>query len=554
MNLLLVVLTVALAVLCLMLFIERRKSSRVVSQLRTEQQALRAENEALGVFRAIRDAEIEAQRIRREAQAQADVILAGAQQAREKTESDIKAQLARASRESQEALTKATEEAGRLRGQANQSLKEARERVESMVRSAQTEAQGIVETAHKKAQEVAGSAFEAVQNAERFEQIAKAMKNIIEGYGDQYVIPSHSLLDDLAKEYGFSQAGTELKNARDRTRQMVKNNTAATCDYVEANRRETAIRFVVDAFNGKVDSILSLVKDDNVGTLQQEIRDAFSLVNHNGAAFRNARIQNAYLEARLTELRWAATVQELKLRDREEQRRIKEQIREEERAQREFERSMREAAKEEETLRKAMEKVQGQVEKANETQRQKYEAQLAELADKLRQAEERNQRAKSMAEQTRMGHVYVISNIGSFGEDVVKIGLTRRLEPLDRIRELGDASVPFSFDVHAMIFHEDAPALERSLHKHFLTAQVNKVNPRKEFFRVPLHVIHAELDALGITAKWTLTAEAREYRETLAIEKALKEDPEKGREWLASQERYEATSDPRDDEQAEEAA
>lgn len=554
MNLLLVVLTVALAVVCLVLFIERGRSRRVVSQLRTEQQALRAENEALGVFRAIRDAEIEAQRIRREAQAQADVILAGAQQAREKTESDIKAQLARASRESQEALTKATEEAGRLRGQANQSLKEARERVESMVRSAQTEAQGIVETAHKKAQEVAGSAFEAVQNAERFEQIAKAMKNIIEGYGDQYVIPSHSLLDDLAKEYGFSQAGTELKNARDRTRQMVKNNTAATCDYVEANRRETAIRFVVDAFNGKVDSILSLVKDDNVGTLQQEIRDAFSLVNHNGAAFRNARIQNAYLEARLTELRWAATVQELKLRDREEQRRIKEQIREEERAQREFERSMREAAKEEETLRKAMEKVQSQVEKTNETQRQKYEAQLAELADKLRQAEERNQRAKSMAEQTRMGHVYVISNIGSFGEDVVKIGLTRRLEPLDRIRELGDASVPFSFDVHAMIFHEDAPALERSLHKHFLTAQVNKVNPRKEFFRVPLHVIHAELDALGITAKWTLTAEAREYRETLAIEKTLKESPEKGREWLASQERYAATSDPRDDDQAEEAA
>lgn len=554
MNLLLVVLSVALAVLCLVLFIERRKSNRVVSQLRTEHQALRAENEALGVFRAIRDAEVEAQRIRREAQSQADIILAGAQQAREKTESEIKAQLGRASRESQEALTKATEEASRLRGQANQSLKEARERVESMVRSAQTEAQGIVETAHKKAQEVAGSAFEAMQNAERFEQVAKAMKNLIEGYGDQYVIPSHSLLDDLAKEYGFSQAGIELKNARDRTRQMVKNNTAATCDYVEANRRETAIRFVVDAFNGKVDSILSRVRDDNAGTLQQEIRDAFSLVNHNGAAFRNARIQNAYLEARLTELRWAATVQELKLRDRDEQRRIKEQIREEERAQREFERSMREAAKEEETLRKAMEKVQSQVEKANETQRQKYEAQLAELADKLRQAEERNQRAKSMAEQTRMGHVYVISNIGSFGEDVVKIGLTRRLEPLDRIRELGDASVPFSFDVHAMIFHEDAPALERSLHKHFLTAQVNKVNPRKEFFRVPLHVIHAELDALGITAKWTLTAEAREYRETLAIEKTLQENPEKGREWLASQERYEATSDPSDDEQAEDAA
>jgi DNA anti-recombination protein RmuC len=122
MNLLLVVLTVGLAVLCLVLFIARWKSRRVVSQLRTEHQALRAENQELSVFRAIRDAEIEPQWIRREAQAQANVILVGAQQAREKTESHIKAQLVRASRESQEALTKATEEASRLRGQANQSL------------------------------------------------------------------------------------------------------------------------------------------------------------------------------------------------------------------------------------------------------------------------------------------------------------------------------------------------------------------------------------------------------------------------------------------------
>jgi hypothetical protein len=137
-------------------------------------------------------------------------------------------------------------------------------------------------------------------------------------------------------DYGFTQAGVELKNARERTRQMVKSNTAATCDYVEPNRRETAIRFVVDAFNGKVDSILSRTRSDNVGTLEQEIRDASNPVNYNGAAFRNAKLQDAYLVSRLTELKWAATVQEIKLRDKEEQRRIKEQIREEERAQREF--------------------------------------------------------------------------------------------------------------------------------------------------------------------------------------------------------------------------
>lgn len=182
--------------------------------------------------------------------------------------------------------------------------------------------------------------------------------------------------------------------------------------------------------------------------------------------------------------------------------------------------------------------MQGQVAKASEAQRQKYEAQLAELAERLRQAAEKNQRAKSMAEQTRMGYVYVISNLGSFGDDVFKIGLTRRLEPLDRIRELGDASVPFSFDVHALLFSEDAPALEKALHKHFLTAQVNKVNPRKEFFRVSMSIIRAELEKLGITAKWTLTAEAKEYRETLAIEKAIRENPEKRREWLQMQDQY----------------
>lgn len=459
--------------------------------------------------------------------------------------------LAKATQESRLTLLKATEEATGLRNQANQSLKDVQRRVEEVVRSANAEAKAVIDAANRRATEIAGSAYEAVKDAERFERVAKAMKNVIEGYGDRYVIPSHSLLDDLAKEYEFAQAGVELKNARERTRLMVKSNSAATCDYVEANRRDTAIRFVVDAFNGKVDSILSRVKEDNVGTLQQEIRDAFSLVNHNGAAFRSARILDAYLEARLTELRWAATVQELKIRDREEQRRIKEQIREEERAQREFERSMREAAKEEETLRKAMEKVQAQVEKANETQRQKYEAQLAELTARLHQAEEKSQRAKSMAEQTRSGHVYIISNVGSFGDDVLKIGLTRRLEPADRIRELGDASVPFYFDVHAMIFHEDAPALERTLHRHFVTAQVNKVNPRKEFFRVPLTVIRSELEKLGMNVKWTMAAEAKEYRETLAIEKALRESPEKGREWLESQAQYDPIVELTEDDRAD---
>jgi hypothetical protein len=520
------------------LFVSKRAASKEKIRLNAEIvasaeafAALQAENQALAKFKAILDAQGEADRILAEARRNVDEAQRMANSLREQAGFDAINTLARAE-----------VDAKNLRGQANQALKEAREKVESVMHSAHQEASAIIDNATKRGEEIAGSAFEAIRNAKRYEQIAEAMKNLIEGYGDQYVIPSRSLLDELASDYGFTEAGEELKNARERSRLMVKSNNAATCDYVEANRRETAIRFVTDAFNGKVDSILSRTKSDNVGKLEQEIRDAFNLVNFNGGAFRNARILGAYLEARLTELRWATTVQEIKLRDREEQRRIKDQIREEERAQREFERSIREAAKEEESLRRAMEKIQSQVDKASAEQREKFEAQLADLTERLRQAEERNQRALSMAQQTRMGHVYVISNVGSFGEDVFKIGLTRRLEPLDRVRELGDASVPFSFDVHALIFNEDAPALETALHRHFLTAQVNKVNPRKEFFRVSAKIIRDELDKLGITAQWTMAAEAREYRETLAVERALREDPVKGRQWLQSQTLYDATN------------
>jgi hypothetical protein len=255
-------------------------------------------------------------------------------------------------------------------------------------------------------------------------------------------------------------------------------------------------------------------------------------VNYNGAAFRKARILDSYLESRLMELRWAVAVQEIKLREKEEQRQIKEQIREEERAQRDFQRAIRDAAREEDALRKAMEKVQGQMERASAEQREMYEAQLREMAERLRQAEERNQRALSMAQQTKIGHVYVISNVGSLGKDVYKIGLTRRLDPIDRIYELSNASVPFSFDVHAMIFSENAPELETALHRHFLTSQVNKVNPRKEFFRVSIATIREELKKLNIKTQWTMTASAKEYRETLALERTLQEDPEKGYELL----------------------
>ena len=120
---------------------------------------------------------------------------------------------------------------------------------------------------------------------------------------------------------------------------------------------------------------------------------------------------------------------------------------------------------------------------------------------------------------TRAGFVYIISNIGSFGQDIYKIGMTRRLEPMDRIKELSSASVPFEFDVHAMIFSEDAPALENALHNKFRKYSVNKVNNRKEFFRIPLNEIKLFVSKeFDLSVEFTEIAKAQEFYETLEIE------------------------------------
>ncbi|RJP72732.1 MAG: DUF4041 domain-containing protein [Candidatus Abyssobacteria bacterium SURF_17] len=486
--------------------------------------ALKAKNQRLAKWEGIADADDKTSEMLKNAQATLDGANAQA------------AQVTLSAQEQAAALVVAArDEADKISSEAKQEAKVTRDNSQAALESATASAAEIVEAAKKRAEEIGGSAYEAMKNASLYEKTAKAMKNIIEGYGDQYIIPTHSLLDDLAEGFGHTEAGRELRVARDRTKVMIRNGTAARCEYVEANRRETAINFVIDAFNGKVDSILSRVRHDNVGTLEHEIRDAFAVVNFNGRAFRDARITDEYLTARLEELKWAVIVQQLRVEEREEQRRIKEQIREEEKARREYERAIRDAAKQEDMLRKAMEKAQQQIEQATAEQKAKYEQQLQELAQKLKEAEERNQRALSMAQQTKRGHVYIISNVGSFGENVYKIGLTRRLEPRDRIRELGDSSVPFDFDVHAMIFSDDAPALENHLHKHFVMLQMNKVNHRKEFFKVDLAHIREEVDKLGLSAKWTMTAEATDYRETLAIQKAINESPALREAWINRQ-------------------
>ena len=149
----------------------------------------------------------------------------------------------------------------------------------------------------------------------------------------------------------------------------------------------------------------------------------------------------------------------------------------------------------------------------------------------LRLAYEQKERALSITQQTKSGYVYVISNIGSFGKDVHKIGLTRRLEPLDRVRELGDSSVPFTFDVHALIYSDDAPALEYQLHQVFKENSVNLVNFRKEFFKVSLDEIEKEVNKINEKeVEFIKLTEAQHYRESITIREEMQLEKDKNEE------------------------
>lgn len=195
---------------------------------------------------------------------------------------------------------------------------------------------------------------------------------------------------------------------------------------------------------------------------------------------------------------------------REEQARIKAKIREEERLQREIDRELAQFEREKIAIQAALDRALAEAQ-------DRHSEEVDRLRTRLAEAEEKSRRAISMAQQTKAGNVYVISNIGSFGKDVFKIGMTRRLEPKDRVKELCGASVPFPFDVHMMIASKDAPALEYALHKAFHKNRVNKVNPRKEFFRAEAEKIHEIVKQHCGEVLFTADAEALEYNQSLTM-------------------------------------
>lgn len=315
----------------------------------------------------------------------------------------------------------------------------------------------------------------------------------------------------------------EIRRVRERQRELIMNGEAVElAEDIEINgssKTGSAVlsgqaKLILRAFNIECDILIEKLNPGNFDRTLERIEKVAEGLEKTSVSLATG-ITLPFIDLKFEECRLVYEYKLKKAEKDEEQRLIREQMREEQKAIREYQKAIADAEKEERIYRDLLEKARQKLQTVHQDEKGELEARILVLEVQLKEAEAKEERAKSMAEQTRRGHVYVISNIGSFGEEVYKIGLTRRLDPLDRIRELGDASVPFLFDVHAIIFSEDAPALEAALHQRFHHARVNAVNRRKEFFNVSLDEIRsAALELAGDEIDFRTTVAADEYYET----------------------------------------
>ena len=328
--------------------------------------------------------------------------------------------------------------------------------------------------------------------------------------------------------YGFETSEeyvNRLKAVREEQKALIREKTATVCprDWVVdgslAKGRQMMSehsQLMLRAFNGDCDSAIGRVKYDNVEKVGTRISKAFEAINKLGATKKIA-IADAYLQKKLEELHLVHEHREKLYEEKEEQREVRERMRDEQKADKEIEKARHDAEQEEERYAKALEKARAQLDKATGAQVEKLGDLVEKLEQELATAIDRKAKSIARAQLTKSGHVYVLSNIGSFGEGIYKIGMTRRLEPLDRVYELGDASVPFRFDVHALIYTEDAPRLESTLHEEFAARRVNRVNLRREYFRVSLEEIMAAVERHHGTVTFVTKPPAEDYRRSNAI-------------------------------------
>lgn len=473
---------------------------------------------------------------------------------------------------SQHMIDQAKSAAELLNEEATILLRNANAEVIRLSEESTLQAKEIIENAQTKAAYLNDEARSLVSNAEnRVSSLEARIKELRSSYSEKKVI-----YDELEKAISIYREDAEFAemgafephfdfDTSEEFKESIRKNRSKQKDMLRVKSRDgaiwcgtdwtvhnsraegkkmtnRAINLTARAFNGECDAAIANCTFKNWSIMHDRIQASFDKINTLNEV-NDVHISQKYLELKTKELDLVHSYKMKKQAEKEEQREIRAQMAEERKAQLEIERAIKEAEAEEVRAQKALDKARKEMEaklaKMTEEQAELYQTKIDALQDALTEAELKGQKALSMAQQTKRGHVYVISNIGSFGDDVFKIGMTRRLDPQDRVDELGSASVPFLFDVHAMIHSDDAPALENALHQHFDNQRTNMVNRRKEFFNVSLKDIkEAVYKIAGNDVDFVETVVAQHYYETLAIRKKKDEVVEQSSITLASVPRF----------------
>lgn len=328
-----------------------------------------------------------------------------------------------------------------------------------------------------------------------------------EAYKDRLTIIRQKQKDMIKQDAACSYSTTfTLNNSKTQGMKMVKDN----------------VKQILRSFNNECDSAIDKVKFNNIESIRKKIEKSYNDLNKMNTAM-SIRLNPSYLALKLEELNLCHEYALKKQEEKEEQKLIREKLREEAKLQKELDEARKTIEKEQKHYQNALKQLEKQLSSANEDELIELEAKKNEILSQLGDIEQSITDIDYRAANKRAGYVYIISNIGAFGPDVYKIGMTRRLEPMERVDELGDASVPFNFDVHALIFSDDAPALENALHKTFEANKLNMVNHRREFFRVTLEEIEACVKAnYDKTVDFVKVAPAEQYRESIAMQNNAK--------------------------------
>lgn len=435
-------------------------------------------------------------------------------------------------RKADEIMTQKKQEADLIIANANKEgkeiVKEQKKKAQDIIEKAEQKSADIVNQAEQKSADMMSTVAQNVAEAEKrrmelLAQIKFLNENTNDLKSELKKLEEKSIIEYTIISVDENITSEEYKSKYNllllEEKEMLKNDEAVIKKSyrVEQKVLNSAVKQLARCFNSETAAAISSVTVKNIDNVKSKIIKTFELLNKL-FAIDEVELNKKFLKIKLQEADLLYAYEYQKEQEKLQQKAIKEQMIEEEKVRREIEKEKAKVQKEETQFKNEISKLMSYMQKSSEVEKQLYIDKIKELEEKLKAVEKEKEDVLNREQNTRAGFVYIISNIGSFGENVYKIGMTRRLEPMDRINELSSASVPFEFDVHAMIFSEDAPALENALHKHFDKCKVNKVNPRKEFYRVDLDEVEKVVkENYNGTVTFTKVAEAYQYRESLRL-------------------------------------